>query len=510
MTSSGEQTLSLIDDLPQPAFVLDHRGYFTQVNTLWSGLVGYPAEEVEGRFALSDLCDATIEAICGMPATEGAVPPRMVRWRHRDGSNVETRVRCRRLSAASSPEMAAVGTVEPLEGESLLGEDGLLGTVLEGLGEGVFVIDRNFRIVEASAEACRVHGRSRGQMEGLHCYELTHGFQKPCWLVGGHHHRCPVKEAMDQGTMSRSVHVHNDGRGGIRYVEVIAFPVKGGGGDVSRVIEVVRDITDQKTMEERLHRVERLETVATLAGGIAHDLNNILTPILGNTELAMMEVDPDHPVQDRLKAIFSASKRAARLVEHVLSFSRQQRLERGVIPLAASVEGLRPLIRGLLPSSGEIELSMRPCEAGVEVVADLGQLEEIVINLIVNARDAIEAAGGSGRIILACGTTTLRGESCFTCGAAMEGEMAFIRVADDGQGMEASVLEKAFEPFFTTKPVGKGSGLGLSTVTGIVHGHGGHISVDTHPGRGTLVSVYLPLAPKEAGDEEPIEEARLG
>ncbi len=390
--------------------------------------------------------------------------------------------------------LAAIGTTGVLAREDghMISRGSMLDAILEGLGDGVFIIDRNFQILEANSYARQIHGIEGEELKGCHCYEVSHGFDEPCWITAPLHHRCPVLEAMETGSVSRAVHIHNDGHGGVKYVELIAFPVKSPDGEVDKVVEIIRDITEQKLMEERIARVERLETIGTLAGGIAHDLNNILTPIMGNAEMAMMELGSSHPVRARLEAIFSAARRAATLIEHILAFSGRHRIETREVALNEVVENLMPFLKGVLPSSGAIELEFRPGQGLPSISADLAQLEEVLINLVVNARDAILRKGDGGAITIETSMVSLYDEKCYTCGFQMRGDHVRMSVTDDGEGMSDHVKARIFEPFFTTKEIGKGTGLGLAAVTGIVHQHLGHITCDSVPGDGTTFSIYFP------------------
>jgi signal transduction histidine kinase len=242
--------------------------------------------------------------------------------------------------------------------------------------------------------------------------------------------------------------------------------------------------------EEQLRQSQKLEAVGTLAGGVAHDFNNLLTVITGYTELAMMRNDPDDRLRKDLVQVIEASQRAARLTHQLLAFSRKQVLQPTVLDVNDVVETVVPMLRRLIGEHIRISVDTAP-DLGT-VVADRGQLEQVIINLVVNARDAMPGGG----------TITVR-----TAREAEGGEAhVALAVSDTGTGIAPEVRDRIFEPFFTTKEPGKGTGLGLSMIYGIVKQSGGTIEVDTEAGRGTTFTVHLPAGGD--GEAVPAESAR--
>jgi PAS domain S-box-containing protein len=251
-------------------------------------------------------------------------------------------------------------------------------------------------------------------------------------------------------------------------------------GVVTGVSILTRDISNQKCAEaalerskQRLRESHRLETLGTLAGGIAHDINNVLTPILACASLAQREMPHDHPIRDYLDTIQLASKRASELVQRILLFSRRQEPHKAPFDLRDVVRDYAALIRASVHSSIQlvVDVPIQP----IPVLADRAQLGQVMANLATNALQALQPSGGTLTITLtpSAGRVTLS-------------------VADTGPGMDAETRRRAFEPFFTTKPVGEGTGLGLSIVDGVVREHGGEVEVRTAPGEGTVVLVQLP------------------
>ena len=257
-----------------------------------------------------------------------------------------------------------------------------------------------------------------------------------------------------------------------------------------RIIANARDITAQRELEARLAQASRLESVGRLAGGVAHDFNNLLTIVLAAVEAAREALPSGSPAQEDLSEIVAATGRAANLTRQLLAFARRQVVEPEVLDLGGVICELESMLRRLLDET--IELSIETAEAPTHVCADRSQLEQVLLNLVVNARDAMPAGGR-----LSVRVDTLRPDAA-TAARETEGQTGpFVRleVVDTGQGMAPEVVDRIFEPFFSTKVSTLGTGLGLATSYGIVKQSGGHIAVESGPGRGTRFRVYLPLSP---------------
>ena len=257
-------------------------------------------------------------------------------------------------------------------------------------------------------------------------------------------------------------------------------------GRLAGLTGLATDITQQRGTEEQLRAAQRMEAVGRLAGGVAHDFNNMLSVILSYTELAIQELSDDDPMSADLREVAAAGKRAEGLTRQLLAFSRRQVLQPEPVNLGALVEGVSKMLRRLIGEDVALHVSVARDLFMTKV--DRGQLEQVVMNLAVNARDAMPT-GGEMRIHL---RNTALGPPC---GAALEvppGEFVELTVADTGCGMPPEVRERIFEPFYTTKGLGKGTGLGLSMVHGIVKQSGGGITVETTPGRGTTFRIFLP------------------
>ncbi|HXA98527.1 MAG TPA: response regulator [Candidatus Dormibacteraeota bacterium] len=277
------------------------------------------------------------------------------------------------------------------------------------------------------------------------------------------------------------------GDGTLFWVNLGVRAEKDAGGRVLHYEWSVADITERKRLESELRQAQKLEAIGQLAGGVAHDFNNLLTVITGRSHLALGQLPPDHAVRRHIDLIQTTAERAAALTRQLLAFSRKQVLELKVLDLNASVTGLASMLRRLIGENLEFAVVAAPGLGPVK--ADPSQLEQVIVNLAVNARDAMPQGGK-----LTIETANVELDEAYTRRhpGASAGRFVMLAISDTGHGMDAAVKARIFEPFFTTKEPGKGTGLGLATVFGIVKQSGGSIWVYSEPGQGTTFKVYLP------------------
>jgi two-component system cell cycle sensor histidine kinase/response regulator CckA len=287
----------------------------------------------------------------------------------------------------------------------------------------------------------------------------------------------------------------NRAKGGVLFTEdAVIAPVKGAGGVVRNYVAVKRDITDQLKLQTQLFESQKLESIARLAGGIAHDFNNLLTVILGCTEVLRQDLASGMPANvDDVEEVRTAGERARELTRQLLAFARRQVIEPVSLDLTAMIRNSEKLLRRVLNEDIVLEVALQPDLWSVR--CDPGQLEQILLNLVVNARDAM-AHGGVLRIETSNQEVTDAQESLHS--GISPGPYVRLAIHDSGIGMSPEVKARLFEPFFTTKPVGKGTGLGLATVHGIVKQSGGFIRAESEPGYGTTFEILLPRA-RDAG-----------
>ena len=371
--------------------------------------------------------------------------------------------------------------------------------VTESARDGIVSIDRQGLVAFWNRSAAHIFGWDEGTAIGQPFADFIDPADRPTYLATvGDHGPSPTIELLG---------LRKDG--GRVPLELLLSPPF---GDESSVTAVVRDISDRKKAEamlrqreEDLRRAQKLEAVGRLAGGVAHDFNNLLTAIHGFAELVYQKVADDPEQADNVNEIMNAANRAAQLTRQLLAFSRRSVLAPKIIGLGQVLLGTEKMMRRLIGE--DIVLTCR-VESGLKLVkADPGQIEQVLVNLAINARDAM---AGGGRLTMSLANAELDERSVRDYEGLTAGRFVQLDVTDTGEGMSADTVSKIFEPFFTTKPEGKGTGLGLATVYGIVRQSGGGIHVESRLGEGTRFRVVFPVcdAPPDAQPES--RKARAG
>ena len=274
---------------------------------------------------------------------------------------------------------------------------------------------------------------------------------------------------------------------GERIFQTTIAPVRGAEGRIARIVGALRDVTEQKAADASLAQSRKMETVGRLTGGVAHDFNNLLTAVTGNLDMLQMR-NKDPALERLIQAALKASEKGARLTRQLLAFSRKQRLELEPLELTDLVRGMEDILERTLGQPSTIET--RLVEKVWPVLADRTQLEFVLLNLALNSRDAMP---NGGRIVIEVDNIPAS-DRRRPADIPAAVDCVMLAVIDEGTGMEPEVAERAFEPFFTTKEVGKGTGLGLSQVYGVAKQSGGTVRMDSKPGQGTTVQVFLPKA----------------
>jgi PAS domain S-box-containing protein len=282
--------------------------------------------------------------------------------------------------------------------------------------------------------------------------------------------------------------------GEVRWIHDRAFPVRDAAGKLERVVGIAEDVTAhheaetrRRELEEQLRQSQKMEAIGRLAGGVAHDFNNMLNVILGHANLGLRRTDQPERLAASLREILAAAQRSRDLTRQLLAFSRRQTIAPRVLDLNISIGDIESLLRRLIGE--DVILRFAPGRDLWPVSMDPSQVDQTLTNLAVNARDAMPFGG---QLTIETRNVVIDDAYCATHPDARPGEFVLIAVSDTGHGMDHATLERAFEPFFTTKPEGEGTGLGLSTVYGVARQNGGSVNLYSEPGRGTTVRVYFP------------------
>ena len=288
--------------------------------------------------------------------------------------------------------------------------------------------------------------------------------------------------------------------GSLRQFETTISPIRDKNGLIVNFVSVNRDVTQEVALEAQLFQAQKMEAVGTLAGGIAHDFNNLLQVIQGYTEVLQNEVGRNKSRTEALRKIHRSAKRGADLTRQLLTFSRKVQSERRPLDLNREVEQVKRLLERTIPKMIEIELYLS--ESPAVVSADPIQIEQAIMNLAVNAKDAMPEGG---KIVIETERVRLDQQFCKSHLGAQPGEYVLLSISDTGHGIDQEILEHVFEPFYTTKDVGRGTGLGLAMVYGIVKNHEGYILCYSEVSTGTTFKIYLPAMEQSGQSEKPVE-----
>jgi len=369
------------------------------------------------------------------------------------------------------------------EKDKVIKELQLLASAIEQSSETVVITGSDGDIVYINPAFERTTGFTKNEVIGKNPRILKSGKHE-------HEYFTELWRTISNGKVWRGRLINKKKDGSLYEDDTVIAPVKDKNGNIVNYVAVRRDITEKLNMENRLRQAHKMEAMGQLAGGVAHDFNNLLTLISGYNDLLAEELPPDSPLSRFVKEIKKASDSAAELTRKLLAFSRQQVLNQKILNLNEVITETMTMLGRLIGKNIQIETSLDPSLK--IILADKGQLEQILMNLTINARDAMPEGG---QLFISTKNTWLNNcELKKTELNAGPGEYTELSVKDTGTGMDKQTLALIFEPFFTTKEPGKGTGLGLSTVYGIVKQNNGCIQVDSEPGKGTTFRIYLPVS----------------
>jgi PAS domain S-box-containing protein len=360
-------------------------------------------------------------------------------------------------------------------------------TAFEDAAVGMCLTSIEHRFLVVNRSLCKILGYTEYELSGMDWIGLTHpDDQEKCrrWSAG-------IFAGVGQGTQVESRYISRDGE--IVWVMLSKVLLRDDNGAPLYFINQVQNITEQKNLENQLRHAQKMEALGTLSGGIAHDFNNILTAIIGYGSLLEMRIDKNDSLRPFVDHILAAADRAATLTQSLLTFGRKKNIEPSVVDLNSVVLDVEKLLLRLLREDVDLRttLANSPCM----VMADAGQIGQVLMNLATNARDAMPQGGA---LAIRISMSSLDRDFVATHGYGTPGSYVLLTVTDTGDGMDAETKSRIFEPFFTTKEVGKGTGLGLSMAYGIVKQHNGYITCYSEPGAGTTFRIYLPAVDAQA------------
>jgi PAS domain S-box-containing protein len=367
--------------------------------------------------------------------------------------------------------------------------------LVEHSSDALILLDNQGRVTYVSASSQRHLGWTAAAMLGRSIFDFLHADDRE--LAGAR-----VADAVQRpgATITQELRFqHADGTW--HHMECVGVN-RLNEPSVGAIVINARDVTERRRLEDQLRQAQKMEAVGRLAGGVAHDFNNLLTAILGYCNLMLDEIPAEDPLRQDLEEIRQAGDRAAALTRQLLAFSRRQMLQPQIIDLNTLVRQMEKMLRRLIGE--DIEL-VTPLGSDLkQVKVDPASIEQVLVNLAVNARDAMPLGG---RLTIETAMMDLDDAYAETHVTVIPGRYVMLAVSDTGQGMDAATRARIFEPFFTTKEQGKGIGLGLATVYGIVKQSGGYIWVYSEPGHGTVFKVYLPPSDVAASAARPVEPA---
>ena len=480
--------------------VSDARGYLVSVNTAMEKMLGFSRDELTGKHTaeLSPQDEHHYEIGMHMLTDfreKGFINNFEAEWLRKDGTLLPIELNISRLQDRAGSNLGAVSVIRDITQrkqieKELLSTRDFLENIFNTSVDGIIISDYRGYITRANAAIEKMLGFAQDELIGKHTGELLPRDEKHVEMGSS-----MMNLLFEKGFVNNIENEWLRKDGTVVPLDINITLLKDGAGDPIGTASFVREITERKRAEEekarlqaQLYLSQKLEAVGHLAGGIAHDFNNILTAIMGYGSLLQTKLKEDDPLRNHVDQILTSAERAAALVRSLLAYSRKQIINPQPVKINAIVINVENMLHRIIGE--DINLQTVLSEQDTTVVADAGQIEQILTNLATNARDAMPAGGD---LTIEAGVTEMDEQFIKAYGYGTQGIYVLLTVSDSGSGMDEKTRSQIFEPFFTTKEVGKGTGLGLSTVYGIVKQHNGFINCYSEPGAGTTFKIYLPL-----------------
>ncbi len=496
---SEERFRIIAETAPLPVIITDKDdGTIRYASPRIVDLFGVTADKLLGRRA-SEFYDDPKERkqVLDELNRKGRVSGYELRARRDDGSTFWAAISIAPISYEGKDSLLTCSADISLqkENESILRDnEKRLRTIIDNVADGIAVINRSGEIITTNAALSLIFGYQSAELIGR---PVTMLMPESIRL----HHASYIDSFVNTGKAKiigqapREVPgLHKDGSDLTLELAVNTYSV----GDQMFFVGALRDIGPRKQLEFQILQTQKMEALGTLAGGVAHDLNNTLVPILGLSELLLDDFPEASDERESMEHIHASAMRASRLVKQILAFSRQEEAEIQTLELSSALSHMLDMLRASIPPTVNIERDIE--DGSIEVLADETQLHQVIMNLCVNAAQAI--GDQAGTITVRLDRVEIDEMTKADHPNLSAGICARIRVGDDGQGIDDETLTRIFDPFFTTKAVGEGTGLGLSVVHGVIKRHGGEILVDSQIGKGTTFEIILPLKVGTPGDQK--------
>ena len=486
LLESEEKYRLIFEFSPLGVFHFDRTGTISACNDNFVEIIGSSRDKLVGLHLINDLKDPKIIA-----AIKQALSGEMGRYQDYYQSVTADKITPVKVEFGPifGPDGSVVGGIGIVEDitERMKAEDDLrkseeqYRTILETIADGYHETDIRGTLTLVNDSLCRILGRSREELVGLSYREIMDE-QNAKRIFEAYNE--VYRTGQSNPGFSYQI-IRKDGK--TRDVVVSIALIRDAEGSPCGFRGMFRDITEQKVLEEQLRQAAKMEAIGRLAGGIAHNFNNLLTAMIGYSSILMQQLPARSQYQEKLVQISRAAQRAATLTQQLLAFGRKQVLDMKSLDLNMVISDFETMLRRLIGENIEVKTFLKPSLGTVE--ADPGQIDQILMNLAVNARDAMPEGGA---LTIETDDIYLDGDYCRSHPEVTPGNYLLFAVTDTGRGMDTETLGRIFDPFFTTKEKGVGTGLGLATVYGIVKQHRGHVSVYSEVGRGTTFKVYLP------------------